>query len=45
MAEVLKELERITPQEEEPATEESFAVFHPQPREIPELHVTEMSSL
>ena len=32
MAEVLKELERITPQEEEPATEESFAVFHPQPR-------------
>jgi GTP-binding protein len=32
MVEVLKELERITPQEEEPATEESFAVFHPQPR-------------
>ncbi len=32
MAEVLKELDRITPQEEAPAEEESFAVFHPQPR-------------
>ena len=32
MAAVLKELDLITPQEEEPQTEETFAVFHPQPR-------------
>ena len=32
MAEVLKELDRITPQEEVPQSEEEFAVFRPQPR-------------
>jgi GTP-binding protein len=33
MVEVLKELDLITPQEEEaPQTDEKFAVFHPQPR-------------
>ncbi|MDD4923286.1 MAG: GTPase ObgE [Dehalococcoidales bacterium] len=32
MAEVLKELDHISPKEEAPATEETFAVFHPQPR-------------
>jgi GTP-binding protein len=32
MAEVLKELDGMRPQEEIPAVDESFAVFHPQPR-------------
>jgi GTP-binding protein len=32
MAEVLNQLDRINPQEETPAIEESFAVFHPQPK-------------
>ena len=32
MSEVLNELDRISPQEETPSIEESFAVFHPQPK-------------